>query len=130
MAVFGDDWVRWKGYLSEGCTILIKAKCAPNRKGDSYFITINDIQYLQTVKEKQIDKFTITMTSDSINDTVVSDLTTLFEDSPGDTQLFIQIIDSVSLRPITLRSRKRKINVKRDLLMYIESIPGMMYKIN
>ena len=70
------------------------------------------------------------MTSDSINDTVVSDLTTLFEDSPGDTQLFIQIIDSVSLRPITLRSRKRKINVKRDLLMYIESIPGMMYKIN
>ncbi len=130
LAVFGDDWVRWKGYLSEGCTILIKAKCAPNRKGDSYFITINDIQYLQTVKEKQIDKFTITMTSDSINDTVVSDLTTLFEDSPGDTQLFIQIIDSVSLRPITLRSRKRKINVKRDLLMYIESIPGMMYKIN
>ena len=131
LAVFGEEWGRWQGMLSEGCTIFIKAKCTPGKFNSNYYnFQINDIQYLQTVKEQDIEKITITIDSDSLDDTLVTDLTTLIEDSPGKTQLYIQILDTETKRPITLRSRNRSINIQRDLINFIHSTEGMNYKIN
>jgi DNA polymerase-3 subunit alpha len=65
-----------------------------------------------------------------LDDTLVTDLATLIEDSPGNTQLYIQILDTETKRPITLRSRNRSINIQRDLINFIHSNEGMSYKIN
>jgi DNA polymerase-3 subunit alpha len=131
LAVFGEEWGRWQGMLKEGCTIFIKAKCTPGKFNSNYYnFQISDIQYLQTVKEQKIEKITITIDSDSLDDTLVTDLATLIEDSPGNTQLYIQILDTETKRPITLRSRNRSINIQRDLINFIHSNEGMSYKIN
>ena len=131
LAVFGEEWGRWQGMLTEGCTIFIKAKCTPGKFNSNYYnFQISDIQYLQTVKEQRIEKITITIDSDSLDDTLVTDLATLIEDSPGNTQLYIQILDTETKRPITLRSRNRSINIQRDLINFIHSNEGMSYKIN
>ena len=131
LAVFGEEWGRWQGMLKEGCTIFIKAKCTPGKFNSNYYnFQISDIQYLQTVKEQRIEKITITIDSDSLDDTLVTDLATLIEDSPGNTQLSIQILDTETKRPITLRSRNRSINIQRDLINFIHSNEGMSYKIN
>ena len=131
LAVFGEEWGRWQGMLKEGCTIFIKAKCTPGKFNSNYYnFQISDIQYLQTVKEQRIEKITITIDSDSLDDTLVTDLATLIEDSPGNTQLYIQILDTETKRPITLRSRNRSINIQRDLINFIHSNEGMSYKIN
>ena len=131
LAVFGEQWALWKSMLSEDNTICIKAKCEPARfKEGTYNLNIMDVQYLQTVKETQIKKITISVKSDSIDDTVVSDLTTMLKASPGNTELFFQILDSETQRPVTLRSRAGGIDIKRDLLSYIDANPGMDYKIN
>ena len=128
---FGEEWGRWQGMLKEGCTIFIKAKCTPGKFNSNYYnFQISDIQYLQTVKEQRIEKITITIDSDSLDDTLVTDLATLIEDSPGNTQLYIQILDTETKRPITLRSRNRSINIQRDLINFIHSNEGMSYKIN
>jgi DNA polymerase-3 subunit alpha len=82
------------------------------------------------VKEQRIEKITITIDSDSLDDTLVTDLATLIEESPGNTQLYIQILDTETKRPITLRSRNRSINIQRDLINFIHSNEGMSYKIN
>ena len=131
LAVFGEQWALWKSMLSEDNTICIKAKCEPARfKEGTYNLNIMDVQYLQTVKETQIKKITISVKSDSIDDTVVSDLTTMLKASPGNTELFFQILDSETQRPVTLHSRAGGIDIKRDLLSYIDANPGMDYKIN
>ncbi|MCI6161832.1 MAG: DNA polymerase III subunit alpha [Prevotellaceae bacterium] len=130
LAVFGEDWGRWKGMLSEECTIFIKAKCTPTKYGGGYFkFQINDIQYLQTVKENSIEKITISIDAESLDDTVVTDLTSIFETHPGSAQLFFQIQDE-SHRPIILRSKNKNININRNLISYIDSHPDMNYKIN
>ncbi len=130
LAVFGEDWGRWKGMLSEECTIFIKAKCTPTKYGGGYFkFQINDIQYLQTVKENSIEKITISIDAESLDDTVVTDLTSIFETHPGSSQLFFQIQDE-SHRPIILRSKNKNININRNLISYIDSHPDMNYKIN
>lgn len=131
LAFFGEEWGRWRGMLVEGCSVFIKAKCAyrfPNSPTPD--LRVSDIQYLQTVKDSRIEKITISINTDDINDTVVSDLMTIFGDSPGNTQLLIQIRDVDSKVPITLRSRARTIDVNRSLISYLDSHPEMEYRVN
>ena len=131
MAFFGEDWGRWRGMLEEGYSMYVTAKCAPRwRDSNQLEFHVTDIQYLQTVKEKRIEKMTILMEAQSIDEEIVSDLTSLISDNPGPTQLYFQIHHPESSTPIMLRSKTANINVKRELISYIESHPNMGYRIN
>ena len=110
--------------------MFISGKCSPNRFGNKYYIRINDIQYLQTVKEKNVEKITITIDSDLLDDVAITDLSTILMENPGNTQLFIQIRDTETMRPITLRSRNCSIDVKRNLISFLHATAGMSFKIN
>ena len=131
LALFGEDWGRWQGMLIEGSTVFVAAKMVPRfRDSNLKTMRIQDIQYMQTVKEKQIEKITISIDSDSLDERVVTDLTTILADNPGNVQLYFQIKDSETNRPVMLHARGRSVDVGRDLIAYIDGHPAMAYKIN
>ena len=130
LAIFGEEWGRWQGMLTEGCTVFIKAKCTDPYNRGTYRLQISDIQYLQTVKEERIEKLTINLKADKVDAATVSDLTSMVSDNPGTTQLFFQIVNAENNRPVTLRSRLKGINVNRELIQYIETNEDMEYHIN
>jgi DNA polymerase-3 subunit alpha len=131
LALFGEDWGHWQGMLTEGCSVFIKAKCYKKFETSNYIdFKIQDIQYLQTVKEKSIDKITITIDADKLDETTASDLSTLLRDNPGQTSLFIQIHEPGEHSHVMLRSREVMVNVKRDLTQFIEANEGLSYHIN
>ena len=133
LALFGEDWGRWSGMLTEGAVVYITAKCTQKYPNSAYFdFNISNIDFMQTVKEKYIEKITITVESDIIDETMVNDLCTLVERSPKDssTQLFIQIHDVESNDFIMLRAQERTVNVDKNLVQYIEANPKMSYHIN
>ncbi len=133
LALFGEDWGRWSGMLTEGAVVYITAKCTQKYPNSTYFdFNISNIDFLQTVKEKYIEKITITLESDIIDETVVNDLRTMVERSPkeSNTQLFIQIHDVESNNFIMLRAQERTVNVDKNLVQYIEANPKMSYHIN
>ena len=130
LAIFGEEWGRWQGMLTEGCTVFIKAKCTDPYNRGAYRLQISDIQYLQTVKEERIEKLTINLKADKVDAATVSDLTSMVSDNPGTTQLFFQIVNAENNRPVTLRSRLKGINVNRELIQYIETNEDMEYHIN
>ncbi|BCS86020.1 MULTISPECIES: DNA polymerase III subunit alpha [Prevotella] len=131
LAFFGEDWGKWRGLLTEGCIVYIKAKCQQKyRDSDYYDFRISDIQYMQTVKANRLEKFTITINSDAIDETVVTDISTMVEKAVGNTQLYIQVIDQEHNVSMMLRSNNHSIEIKKDLLNYIESNPEMSYHVN
>jgi len=131
LAFFGEEWGKWRGMLTEGCSVYIRAKCVQRYRDSKFYdLRISDIQYLATVKDNVVEKITISISSEDLDDTVVSDLTTIFGDNPGSTQLYFQIRDADNKTPVTLRSRNRTINVTKELKTYIKSHPAMEYKIN
>ena len=133
LALFGEDWGRWSGMLTEGAVVYITAKCTQKYPNSAYFdFNISNIDFLQTVKEKYIEKITITLESDIIDETVANDLRTMVERSPkeSNTQLFIQIHDVESNDFIMLRAQERTVNVDKNLVQYIEANPKMSYHIN
>ncbi len=131
LALFGEEWGQWKGMLIEGSTLMVKASVVQRYKWkDDLALKITDIQYLQTVKDDNIEKLTITFDADRMDDTIVSDLVSILKDSPGTTDLYFNIMDGKSNRPLTMRSGNMKISIGKELISFIKDTDGFDYKVN
>ena len=131
LALFGEEWGRWSGWFKEGSSIYITGKLVPRwQNSDQLELRIQKIEYLQTVKEDAIDHITISMTTEMLNDQIVSELNGVLEDCPGKTTLFFQLHDAQGKNNILLQSRSKKIDVRSSLLNFIEQTEGMEYHIN
>ncbi|MDO4310583.1 MAG: DNA polymerase III subunit alpha [Prevotella sp.] len=132
LAMFGEEWGRWSGMFKEGCTVYITAKCQQRYRDSKFFdLKIQNIEYLQTIKDKAIDRITISLLTDKLNDQIVTELNEIIADNPGETKLFFQLHDSGGKNHVLLRSTRRTVNVKQSLIAYIEQNKGVMdYKIN
>jgi len=131
LALFGEEWAKWRGMMVEGYTLYIQGKCAPRFQNSTFLtIQISNIQFLSSAKADNIEKFTISFNSDAIDDAMVTDLTTLLSEHPGKIQLYFQIKSQESTTPLVLHSRNQTIDVNRELLSYLDANPAMEYRIN
>ena len=131
LAFFGEDWGRWNGMLTEGCTVMITAQMVQRfRDSNMKEMRVTSIQYMQTVKDRELEKFTIILDLDKVDDTTVSDLLTIIKEQPGATHLYLSVRDSESNRPLTLRSGSDKISINKKLINFIKENEALNYVIN
>ena len=131
LALWSEDWGRWNGMFQQDCILYITATLKQRyRDSDFYDLKIQNVEYMQTVKEKAIDKITISINTDLLNSQIVEELAELTEESPGKTRLFFLLHDSIGKHRVDLRSMSRTIDVKTSLLSYIKENEALDYKIN
>ena len=131
IALFGEDWGRWNGMFLEGTTVYVTAKMqARFHNSNVKELKVQNVEYMQGIKEKAIDRITISMVTDQLNDEIVADLTELVNENPGKTQLFFQLRDSNGSNHVLLRSRGGGVDVRHTLIDYIERHEMLDYKIN
>ena len=131
LALFGEEWGKWKGMLTEGCTVYIMAKCVQKYRDSDYFdFRISDIQYLQTVRANHIEKFTITMNETAVDEALVNDIVSIIGRCPGQTPLYLQLVNRERNSSLLLRAAAQRITPTRELIGYIESSPNMSYHVN
>ena len=131
IAFFGNDWLTWSKYLEPNYFLFIKAKCVPRQwKPDEYDLKVGSIELLPDVKEKLIEKVTITTPLTALNDELITDISSLAKKYPGETELHFCVTDAEGNMRITMKARKVKISVKRDFIAYIKSRPELEFKIN
>ncbi len=132
LALFGEEWGRWNGMFKEGCTIYMTAKCQQRYRDSKFFdLRLQNIEYLQSVKDKAIDRITISLLTDELNDQIVTELNEIINENPGQTKLFFRLHDSSGKNHVLLRSGNRMVDVKRNLIAYIEQNKNVLdYKIN
>jgi DNA polymerase-3 subunit alpha len=131
LALFGEEWGRWSGMFTEGASVYVLAKVQPRFKfSDIMGLKIQNIEYLQTIKDKAIERITISMTTDLLDNQIVTELNELIDESPGTTKLYIQLHDALGKRNILLTSASKTVDVKRNLIQYIEQTEALDYTIN
>ena len=131
LALFGEDWGRWSGMFTDGASVYITAKVQPRFQfSDIMNLKVQNIEYLQTVKDKAIDRITISLTTDLLDDQIVTELGELIAEHPGNTKLFFQLHDSMGKNHVLLRSTTKSVDVKSKLIQYIEQTDALDYKIN
>lgn len=131
IAFFGEEWGKWKGMMVVGSTVYLTGKCSQRYRDSNYYdFRINDVQYLQTVRDKQIHRLTIVVDSEAIDEVVVNDIVSMLQDSKGNTQLCFQVVDKKHQTSILLHSGLQQISLNHDLIRYIEGNPNMNYLVN
>ena len=130
LAFFGEDWGKWNGMLIVGSSVYITAKCVPRfRDSNLYDLKVQNIEYLPTVKERSIDRFTINITTDDLDSLVVEELNQIIREHPGKTKLFFQLHDRKGNNHVLLKSRTHEIDVRQDLIKFIENHDFLDYNI-
>ena len=131
LALFGEDWGAWRGIMMEGSTIYCTAKCVARYGNANYLdFKLSTVEYLQTVKENRLERFTIVVDSTEVNEAFVNDLKSVIENDEGKAQLFLQIHDPESNTNILMRAQERTVGVSRELIQFVNDHPKMSYQIN
>ena len=131
--MMGEEWGQRAGMFQVGASVYItgkvKSRFQYNENGPKD-LKIGGVEFLQTIKERAIDRITISMLTDKIDDGLVNDLTEILNNNPGKTKLFFQLRDSTGSHHVLLRSKREGIDVRNQLIDYIETHDGLAYSIN
>ena len=133
LALFGEDWGRHSGFFSIGASVYVTGKVQARwqfKNDGPKDLKITGVEFLQSVKEKAIDRITIQLTTDLVDDGVVADLNEIICEHPGKTKLFFLLRDSQSRHHVLMRSQKHTVDIRHSLIDYIEQHDGLDYKIN
>ena len=131
LALFGDDWARWNNVLKPNYSIYITAKCQPRYRNNPSLLElkVQNVEQLYDVKEHKLQRFTISMDASSLDEELVSELSTVIDEHQGKTQLFIQL-RTLENTIVTLQSRNKGVNVDRKLIDFITASNKMEFHIN
>ena len=131
LALFGDDWLNLNGKFFEGAAVYVTGKMRPRfYNTEDKELKVTNVELLQSVKEKAVDRIVISLNNDLLDEQVVTELSELIRESPGKTKLFFQLRDSTGKHHVLLRSKTRLVDVRHTLIDYIEQHEGLDYNIN
>ena len=133
LALFGQDWGTLNGWFTEGATVYVTGKLRQRFQNSTAMeLKVTGVEYLQAVKDKAIDRITISVVTDheKMDARVVEELGELVAEYPGKTKLFFQLRDSTGKHHVLVRSQNHTVDVKQQLIDYIEQCPALDYKIN
>ena len=133
LAIFGEEWGRFSGFFTMSASVYVTGKVVPRWKyneNSPMDLKVSNVEYLQTIKDRAIERITIQMTTDLLNDQVVEDLSEIVSEHPGKTKLFFQLRDSRGKHHVLMQSNNSTVDVRHQLIDYIEKCDGLDYKIN
>ncbi|MBQ6800076.1 MAG: DNA polymerase III subunit alpha [Bacteroidaceae bacterium] len=131
LPLFGQDWIDWGRYMRQGCFLFIHAKVQSKQwKQEELEVKINKIELLPDVKDKLIERITISVQLDAINDTMLAELSTLIKDNPGNAELQFHIKDQENLMQVNMQSKTVKVQVGKRLINYLKSNAALEFSIN
>ena len=135
LVLFGEVWLNLNGKFIEGAAVYITGKMATRFQSSTQKeLKVTNVELLQSLKERAIDRITISMNTDLLDKEVMSgvvaDLNEIIYSNPGKTQLFFQLRDSIGANHVLLRSKTCGVDVRHTLIDYIEKVDGLDYHIN
>ena len=135
LVLFGEDWLNLNGKFIEGAAVYITGKMATRFQSSTQKeLKVTNVELLQSLKERAIDRITISMNTDLLDKEVMSgvvaDLNEIIYSNPGKTQLFFLLRDSIGANHVLLRSKTCGVDVRHTLIDYIEKVDGLDYHIN
>ena len=131
LALFGDDWGKYSGWFQVGSSLYLAISYSQKFQGSDFVdMRIESVSYLQTVKEKSIDRITINVDPTMVTDITVEELSTIVKDNPGNTQVYFNILQPGSSETVMMRSTIGGVNLVSELTDFIESDSALSFTVN
>lgn len=135
IAIFGEDYVKFKGYLQEGYFVQIRGLVQERFKQiGNWGFEIKNIQLLSDLREKLAKSFTIQIALQQLNEEVVKlidDLvsTSVEEGEVANCSLKFKVMDIQDNLSVEMPAKTMKIKVTNELIDELEN-KGIRYQLN
>lgn len=136
MMVFGEDYVKFKGYLQEGYFVQIRGLVQERfRQVGNWGFELKNIQLLSDLREKLAKSFTVQVPLQVVNSEFVQFMKNLIdgtrvEGQDANCQLKFKIVDVQEGFNIEMPAKTIKINLTNEFLDGIEQFEGVNYRLN
>ena len=129
--LFGDDYINFSKYGRLGLYVFVKARVQGRRFNENQLeLKIVSIQLLPDVKDQVIEKITITLPIHEMNAQMVEELSTLTKNNVGNSLLYFEVVDGERNMKVELFARGLKINIRKELIDYLEENENIVFKVN
>ncbi|MCC8096480.1 MAG: DNA polymerase III subunit alpha [Tannerellaceae bacterium] len=131
IALFGNDYVEFNKYLRVGMYLLITARIEPHRWREGELdLRIGTMKLLQDEKDKLIQKINITVPIHDLDETMITELSVLIKNNPGNSLLYFRVMDGEHHISLNLFSQNIRLNVTRELVDFLNENEKIDFKIN
>jgi DNA polymerase-3 subunit alpha len=130
IALFGQDWPKWGGYMMVGSTLYITGQVQPGRYDATRVqLNIGDIQYLGDVKDNLIQKITIHLQVETLTEELVMMLSDTLKKESGNVEVEV-VFRSTDGTTLAMKPTNMKVKVSRQLMDFLQTHEGIEYTVN
>jgi DNA polymerase-3 subunit alpha len=136
VALFGEDYVRFRQFLTPGYFIFIRGKISERfGQADNLELKIGGMQLLSELRDKLSKSLTIQFNLQDLNDQFIDTINQLIETNAKDNpvrncSILFRIQDADENLDVKMLSRKVKINPSNEFLAALEGMEKLKYKLN
>ena len=131
LAFFGEDSVNYGKFARIGLSIFVRGQVQEKRyREGEYEIKVSSMNLLSEMKDKLVTKITLNIPIGNIDKTVISELSSVIKNNPGNSLLYFQIIGEDVSSNIELFSRSTKLEVNKKVIDYLTDNININFKIN
>ena len=120
--LFGDDYIKFKAYLTEGWLLYLSGKVKKKFYNDDLEFKVSSIDLLAELIDKEVRDVILKLDVNDVSESLVEQISTLVGKNPGKHSLILSLVDSVNQYEVDLLSRKVKLSIDRDFVQKISSI--------
>jgi DNA polymerase-3 subunit alpha len=136
LALFGDDFIKFKQFLTEGYFLQIRGRVGERfRKEGDWEFKVTSMALLSELRDKLAKCITIQIPIEGINDDFMSEINGIIEENKSTTdqqncQLHFAVYDREQNVVLDLPSKSLRINPNNDFLEKVTALNVVTYKLN
>jgi DNA polymerase-3 subunit alpha len=119
--LFSDDYIKFKGYLTQGWFLFVKGKVQKRPWNDELEFKISGIELLSDLKDKMAKHIDIQMDYEAVDEEMVHWLKSLSNEKLGKCTMGIKIMDRKNRNIVELKAREIRVNLTSELINKLEA---------
>lgn len=131
IVLFGDDYVKFKPYLTQDYFLFVKAKVGERfHQPDNLELKVSSIVLLGEIRDKMTKSITLSMPLSALNEPFIEKMKNMLASSPGKCFVKFSIIDDEEKMNVEMQSKKTKIALSDELIKQLGECKEVKYKLN
>jgi DNA polymerase-3 subunit alpha len=119
--LFGKDFIEYGKYGRPSIYLLIKGMFSPSQYNPNQInFRINSIFPLNDLKDRLVDRITISLPLYQLDEQLIADLSSLIKNNPGSSSLYFKIEDAERQLSVALEADSGRFNINKTIVQYLE----------
>ena len=127
--LFGDDYIKFKAYLTEGWLLHVNGVVKKKFYNDDLEFKISTIDLLAELIDKEVRNIFLRLDINDVSEDFTNNILDLVNQNSGKHSLFLSLIDPINKYEVDLLSRKTRVNLDKDFMAQIDSFKNIKIRV-